>query len=96
MYIYWFAAGKPKLLAYFNASGRAYSGLYKVFGDHGKLVIELFDPEKGSGGCWSGLVRTRYGWQHKRFAPIGPAERETLEELTGESAATCLRKWCRV
>src|SRR5215471_15763262 len=53
VYIYSLIAEKPKLLAYFHTGDRAYSGLYKVFGDHGKLVVELFDPEKRSGDCCS-------------------------------------------
>lgn len=81
VYIYSLTAGKPKLLAYFHAGDRADSGLCKVFGENGRLVVELFDPEKRSGDCCSsGIVRTRYRWQHGRFDPIGAAERETLEE----------------
>jgi hypothetical protein len=81
VYIYSFTAGKPKLLAYFHAGDRAYSGLCRVFGDLGKLVVELLDPEKRSGDCCSsGIVRTRYRWQHGQFEAIGPAEREPLEE----------------
>ena len=81
VYIYSLVDGKPKLLAYFHAGDRAYSGLSSVFGDRGKLVVELFDPEKRSGDCCSsGVVRTRYQWQHGRFEAIGPAEREALKE----------------
>jgi hypothetical protein len=81
VYIYSFIAAKPKLLAYFHAGDRAYSGLCKVFGDHGKLVVEVFDPDKRSGDCCSsGIVRTRYKWQHGKFAGIGSAEREMIEE----------------
>jgi len=81
VYIYSFAAGKPKLLSYFHAGSRAYSGLCKVIGNHGELVVDLFDPEKRSGDCCSsGIVRTRYKWQHGQFEAIGPVKRETLEE----------------
>ena len=81
VYVYSIAGRKPKLLAYFYTGDRAYSGLHRVFGDHGKLVVELFDPEKRAGDCCSsGIVRTHYQWQHGRFEPIGPAERETIEE----------------
>lgn len=81
VYIYSFAAEKPKLLAYFYAGDRAYSGLCKVIGDRGELVVELFDPEKRSGDCCSsGIVRTRYRWEHGQFKAVGAAERETLEE----------------
>lgn len=81
VYIYTIAAGKPKLLAYFHAGDRAYSGLWKVSGVNGKLVVELFDPEKRSGDCCSsGIVRTRYKWHNGRFEVFGKSERETLEE----------------
>jgi hypothetical protein len=73
--------GKPKLLAYFNAGDRAYYGLCRVFGESGKLVLELFDPDKREGDCCStGIVRTRYKWRDGRFEAIGPVERETLKE----------------
>jgi hypothetical protein len=48
VYIYTVAAGRPKLLVYFHADNRAYSGLHKVYGQRGKLVVELFDPGKTS------------------------------------------------
>ena len=81
VYIYSFAAGQPKLLAYFHAGDRAYSGLCKVIGDHAELVVELFDPEKRSGDCCSsGIVRTRYRWEQGQFKAVGAPERETLEE----------------
>jgi len=81
VYIYSFAAGKPKLLSYFHAGDRAYSGLCKVIGDHAELVVELFDPEKRSGDCCSsGIVRTRYRWEQGQFKAVGAPERETLEE----------------
>ena len=38
VYIYSFAAGKPKLLAYFHSGDRAASGLHKVYGENGQLV----------------------------------------------------------
>ena len=81
VYIYTIAVGKPKLLAYFHAGDRAYSGLRRVYAEDGKLVVELFDPEKKSGDCCSsGIVRTRYKWQHGRFEAVGTSEHETLQE----------------
>lgn len=60
VYIYSFTGAKPRLLGYFHTGDRADSGLRKVFGDHGKLVVELLDPMKRSGDCCSsGIVRTR-------------------------------------
>ena len=80
VYIYSFADGQPKLLAYFHTGDRAYSGLCKVFGADGKLVVELFDPEKEIGDCCSsGIVRTRYTWHNERFEAFGKSERETLK-----------------
>ena len=73
--------GGRSLLAYFHSGDRAYSGLCKVYGKDGKLVVELFDPDKRSGDrCSSGIVRTRYKWQHGRFEAFGTAELEALEE----------------
>jgi hypothetical protein len=81
VYIYSFDDGTPKLLAYFHSGSRAYSGLHKVYGENGKLVIELFDPEKSSGDCCSsGFVRTRYKWHNGRFEAFGACESETLQE----------------
>ena len=78
VYIYTIAAEKPKLLAYFHAGDRAYSGLCKVYGEDRKLVVELFDPEKRSGDCCSsGIVRTRYKWHSGRFEAVGTSERGT-------------------
>jgi predicted dehydrogenase len=75
VYLYSFGAGKPKLLAYFHSGDRAYSGLYRVYGEGGKLVVELFDPEKRSGDCCSsGFVRTRYRWHNGRFEAFGGRE----------------------
>jgi hypothetical protein len=75
VYIYSFAAGNPKLLACFHSGDRAASGLYRVYGQGGKLVVELFDPKKRSGDCCSsGFVRTRYQWHNGRFAAVGARE----------------------
>jgi len=81
VYIYAFGDGKPKLLGYFHSGDRAYSGLRKVYGENGKLVIELFDPQKRSGDCCSsGFVRTRYKWHNGRFEAFGTSEAVTLQE----------------
>ena len=75
IYVYSFVDGKPKLMACFHAGDRAYSGLYRVYGQDGKLVIELFDPEKESGDCCSsGFIRTRYVWRNGRFLAFGANE----------------------
>jgi hypothetical protein len=72
IYIYSFADGSPKLLAYCHTGSRAYSGLSSVYGDRGKLVFELLDPKKMEGECCSsGLVRTKYRWNGARFQQVG-------------------------
>jgi hypothetical protein len=79
VYIYSFE-GKPKLLAYCHTGDRGSSGLYKVYGEAGKLIIELFDPDKRQGDCCSsGLVRTRYRWQDNRFQVSGTPEFLTIQ-----------------
>lgn len=87
VYIYSFVFGRPNLLAYFHSGDRGSSGLYKVYGENGKLVVELFDPEKRSGDCCSsGFVRTRYKWSHGQFVTFGARESGSLaiEEHTSE------------
>lgn len=80
VYIYSLASQRPKLLAYFHSGDRAFSGLYRVYGENGRLVVDLFDPERRSGECCSsGYVRTRYRWQGSRFEPVGPRENGTVE-----------------
>lgn len=70
VYIYSLENGKPKLLAYCYTGDRVYSGLYRVYGDRGALVFELFDPRKSSGDCCSsGFVRTHYRWDLYTLLP---------------------------
>jgi hypothetical protein len=82
-YVYFYALenGKPKLLAYCHTGDRAYFGLYKVYGEKQRLVIELFDPRKSEGDCCSaGFVRTRYRWDGIGFAAVGHPEYGALKE----------------
>jgi len=80
VYIYSFEDGKPKLLAYCHTGDRADYGLYKVYGEGGALVFELFDPNKRSGDCCSsGFVRIRYRWRASRFEAFGTREYGTTE-----------------
>jgi hypothetical protein len=82
IYIYGFADGKPKLLAYCYTGDRAYSGLYKAYGEHGALVVELLDPEKRSGDCCStGFVRTRYKWDGQHFEAFGVREHGESKQI---------------
>lgn len=78
VYVYAFAAGKPKLLACFHAGDRANFGLYRVYGQNGKLVLELYDPAKSAGLCCSTrFIRTRYIWRNGRFHQVGAKESGT-------------------
>jgi hypothetical protein len=75
VYIYSLAAVQPKLLACFQSGERADSGLYRVYGQEGKLVVELFDPKKQVGECCStGFIRTRYAWRNGKFLAVGVKE----------------------
>jgi hypothetical protein len=75
VYIWSLAAGRPKLMAYFHSGDRAASGLYRVYGASGNLVVELFDPMKSLGDCCSkGFVRIRYQWHSGKFSPVGAPE----------------------
>jgi len=78
VYIYSLADKSPKLLAYFHSGDRSYWGLYRVYGRGGKLVVELFDPEKRTGDCCShGFVRTIYQWRGGRFQQVGAKQSGT-------------------
>ena len=80
IYIYSLDSGQPKLLAYCYTGDRAYSGLYKVYGRSGKLIVDLFDPSKQSGDCCSsGFVQTKYAWLNGRFMQVGPRHFGTPE-----------------
>jgi len=76
--LYSLVAGKPKLLAFFHSGDRAFSGLYCVYGQAGRLVVELFDPDKRLGDCCSeAFIRTRYQWRDGKFQAVGPQESGT-------------------
>lgn len=78
VYVYSFVAGRPKLLARFHSGDRASSGLYRVYGEFGRLVVELYDPEKSSGDCCStGFIRSRYRWRNGMFQLVGAHESGT-------------------
>jgi hypothetical protein len=75
VYIYSMQASVAKVLAYFHAGDRADFGLYRVYADDGKLVVELFDPSKRIGDCCSnGFVRTKWRWRQTKFEMAGPTE----------------------
>jgi hypothetical protein len=69
----------PKVIAYCYTGDRGYEGLYKVMPDHGRLIIELFDPDKQQGDCCStGIIRSVYKWQGSRFVRTGSPVRQDL------------------
>jgi hypothetical protein len=79
VYVYTLDNHEPKLLAYCHTGDRAYSGLYKVYGNDGLLTFELLDPKRASGDCCSsGIIVSRYRWHNTRFEAIGPIERRSL------------------
>lgn len=75
-YVYIYSSDQnPKLLAYFHSGDRSSFGLYRVYGQSGKLVVELFDPKKSSGDCCSSrYIRTRYRWREGKFEAFGPEQ----------------------
>lgn len=80
-YVYVYASGEhgPKLLAYCHTGNRSDSGLYGVSARNGVLVFELLDPARASGECCSsGVLISRYKWQHGVFKLAGRIERRTL------------------
>jgi hypothetical protein len=79
VYIYGFSAGAPKLMAFFHAGDRAYHGLATVTGNKGKLIVDLYDPDREEGDCCSsGLVRYVFRWNGNGFEPVGkPSKRNT-------------------
>jgi hypothetical protein len=69
----------PKVLAYCYTGDRAYSGLYKVYADHGALIVELMDPDKQEGDCCSsGIIQTTYRWRNGRFERAGMPVRKDI------------------
>ena len=80
IYIFSFVSGQPQLLAYCYTGDRSHSGLHKVYGQDGKLVIELDDPEKAIAECCSTrFIRTQYEWRNNRFVPHGPRQFGAIE-----------------
>lgn len=79
VYVYSFEEHGPKLLAYCHTGSRSESGLYHVSAKKGLLVVELLDPAKASAECCSsGVLISRYRWQHGVFKLAVPVERRTL------------------
>jgi hypothetical protein len=84
VYVYTFEENGPKLLAYCHTGNRSDSGLYDVDARNGRLVFELLDPAKKSGDCCSsGVLISRYKWQHGIFELSGPTERRALPHDAG-------------
>jgi hypothetical protein len=78
-YVYVYSVKKkPLLLALFHSGDRAASGLYRTYPQSGKLVVELYAPEKQQVDCCSaGFVRMRFRWTNLGFQPVGQPEHGT-------------------
>ena len=86
VYLYSLAGERPQLLGYFHAGDRADMGLRDAYGEHGLLVVEVFDPKKRTGDCCStGYIRTRYRWLGRHFQKVGAPETGNLEIQDGPS-----------
>jgi hypothetical protein len=81
VYIYTTSTHGLALLAYFRSGDRAAHGLYRVFPSDGKLVVDLYDPDKREGDCCSsGFLRTQYRWDGNAFVAAGPIVRSPTTE----------------
>jgi hypothetical protein len=81
VYIYTTNPHGLALLAYFRSGDRAAQGLYRVFASGGKLVVDLYDPDKQKGDCCSsGFLRTQYKWNDHAFVAVGSILRSPTEE----------------
>lgn len=81
VYFYTFELERLVLLAYCHTGDRAYEGLNAVYGDHGVLVFELFDPDKRQGDCCSsGVIVQRFKWRAGHFQPFGAVDRRPFKE----------------
>jgi hypothetical protein len=65
IYVYSFLAGKPHLLAFCHFGAGGYSGLTRVYADHGELIIESLDHTKPPQAPAS--LRRRFRWQDGHF-----------------------------
>jgi hypothetical protein len=80
IYIYSLNSGQPRLLAYCHTGDRSDSGLHKVYGQDGKLVVELDDPDKAIALCCSTrFIRTQYEWRSGKFVASGPRQFGAIE-----------------
>ena len=64
-------------MVYFHSGDRAYSGLYRVYGEHGQLVVELFDPEKGLAIAALPHLSQTYRWHNERLKHLVSTNRNT-------------------
>lgn len=73
VYIYTISGGRPKLLWYFSTGDRVDGGLQNVYGENGKLVVEVYGPEFYGPERQSGDVRftrTSYLWRDNQFRRV--------------------------
>jgi hypothetical protein len=81
VYVFGFSDGAPKLMGFFHAGDRAAHGLSTVIAEKGKLVVDLYDPDKQEGDCCSsGVVRYVFRWRGKGFEAVGHPTKRGAED----------------
>jgi hypothetical protein len=81
MYIVALSPAGPKVLAYCYTGDRAYQGLYGARADHGRLIVDLFDPERRQGDCCStGIIRSTYKWRNNQFVRVGEPQHRAIAD----------------
>ncbi len=83
LYIYTEGENGPQLIDSIGTGERAYGGLYRVYAERNRMVVEVYDGDKQVGACCSsGLIRTRYRWNGKKFVAVGKSERGTPKTVS--------------
>jgi len=79
LYVYKFAAGKPKLLERLRSGSRGSGGLLRASINQGALVLDFADPDRRTADCCSdGYIRVHYCWLDGHFAEEGAREKGDL------------------
>jgi hypothetical protein len=92
IYVYKLAGRKPtRLLWAFHTGDRAVGGLRHVYGQRGRLVVELngrgsgpnLPPENYNGAqcCTNDYTQRRYRWNGRRFIQVGKARLLSKSEI---------------
>lgn len=95
VFVYMLENNKPQMLWRFVTGDRAEGGLKDIYGDNGKLVVELFGETRFVNGNWvsdipsgkfKGLccptlyTKTRFKWNGKQFVGEGTPEIFDIEQ----------------